>query len=431
MEAMGDNLTTAQMLEVLRDEFLQTSLAKHRSGVGALEALKASATAANAVSDRIERLSGAIPQILVFLDEARAIQEDLENLSSDVEGKTWAEIVGVLEAGISAKLSSSDLRVRRAVFLAMVFHWCRQAKSGKAGTVLDLMLKWKFLIPGDKGSVRFQKNRRFKISDDFGLKPKDKESLVLRLKGLYEDTQVEEAKEAKPKEAPAPPALRAIVSREITPGQAWRGEVGNFRLHIPSVNGDPHEDLDLESQEGSQLFVAKASGRLRYLESTSIPLSAIKDDSGGVRDGLKLVPPPLEPRALQRWKNQKEGLGFALQRGFKAVLEGQKDMDPRVFLSTNAVGDAVLTFEGLFRWEPERDPEDWETFEDLTLRFARRDDGKLALIEVVSEEARERLEGEVGQWRTPGEAFLKMQPFFLRLFLRAVYGQVVQSRVYG
>ncbi|MDZ4246472.1 MAG: hypothetical protein U1D67_05050, partial [Dehalococcoidia bacterium] len=354
--------------------------------------------------------------------------ESVVNLSSDVDGETWGSVCGRIKRAINNKLSSTNPSERRAVCLPMIRHrfnlpTCNQELAKVA---LDWAVEQKFLLPNKQGTV-CSGRRRFNISEGFGLTAEDKENIAGWLKAL-----AGEAEKVEPEKKPAvsvPPKPR-VTNQRITAGEAWRGELGWFELWIPPVNGNKKGyTLYLKSLEGGHLFVDTADNGPADLESASIHISAIKDERGNVRPFLKLIPPPLSTDGLKKWQAQKERLGGVLQDGFRAVVHGQKDMDPRHFLITDVVGDSVLVFNGGFNWNP-RNSEDQAVFSDLTLRFARRDDGQIALTEIVSPDAQDMLKEYLGQYRDPGQAFSLVKPLLCRVFLRAVYGQVVQGRSY-
>ncbi len=149
--------------------------------------------------------------------------------------------------------------------------------------------------------------------------------------------------------------------------------------------------------------------------------------------------PGTDSERLRVWKNWVERLGGLLQRGFTPVLAEANnvdaktgDLEPREFLDSNVTGESTLTFHGDFNWDPPEEENAVVTITDLTLRFERKNDGKIGLVEIVSKDdsARALFNRAIGQYCKPGCAFLEMRPLQCKVFLRAVFGQVVLDKTY-
>jgi hypothetical protein len=423
---METTMTTAELLSALNLEDKENDAVQqpYQSEMTAMQAVKAAAEQARQVPAYIQQLETAMPHILElcqFISDNR----DVYDVPSDV-GKPWGEVMGWILSKVVMILNGNNDKARRTVYLETIKYKFKDGiTQSQAVKEIDWCFEQGFFIPSPAGEVVAGK-RRFEIPKKFGLTDEEKLKVASRVQKAFVPKAV-----AAPKK-PAPPAKPKSASTDkITAGQAWRGKLGKFELHIPPNGTRKAGTLQMELQDGQILFVSEASNGLADLENLSIQLSALKDKSGKPDPvSLKVVPPDhLFGDALEKWQMKAERLGAILVYGFQAAIEGQHNIDPKEFLTTNVVGDSELTFVGPFDWRP-NDPEDEGVFPDLTLRFHRRDDGQIALVEIVSEEAQDfpLLEEVIGKYCEPGQAFTKMYPAFLKAFLRAVYRQVVQGR---
>lgn len=434
METTMKNLTTVEMLKLLENE--PTGKAEHRPEMSAMEALNASVTAVQEVSDYAEKLFGAMSEILELLNMIRDTS-DISDIESDIAGMTWKQVYDRLDKAIDARRASANHSVRRAMYLQFLLRWVQELSDTGEGTAtfrLDIAVEDKILQPNDKANFRFR-GQNYQISGELGFTEND----MKQLEPLFAEL-CKKAKNAKPKEikqqssaTPVTPKTN-LANQRITVGRAWRGELGKFELVIPPNGNDKGGVLQMKHQEGGFLFIVQATNGLSDLESQCINLFAIKDEKGNVRNGLKLVPPQgIYSEHLARWQSQMERLGNVLKRGFRPIIEGEKNMDPHRWLTTDAIGDSVLTFEGNFIWDPPQGIS--AVIFDLTLRFRRQDDGQVALTEILGNpddlvNASAIFSEALGKYQNPGHAFQNMKPQQCRVFLRAVYGQVVRGRDY-
>lgn len=434
-------LTTLEMLNAVEQNPAQAALAR-REGLSAMEAFKASTSSViEVILQYVERLlTVVLPQVWALLaiirqSQARADgQIDILGVPSDVEGQSWGQVKIRLEAGIACLKASAVPAIKRAFHLSALRYKLSQKMDGReAEDALDWAVKEGYFRPAPTGfSFR---GENYAIADGFGLTPADEEE-VLRLIGNLRGLQLRAisvrqsaGQAAKLSVAPKPRAMQKISAKE-----AWRGALGKFQLAVPPNGKDRGGTFQVESQEGGQLFIASASKGFSDLESAAIPLSSIRnDEDGSIRDGLKLVAPAvLSGDKLDKWKWRMERLGGALERGFRAILgKEENDIEPRVFLDSDAAGKADLCFVGAFNWNPPEEPESRVTITDLKLRFSRNESGEIALVEVVSEDegAHALFDEAVGKYCEPGPAFTRVRPLQCKVFLRAVYGQVVQGKV--
>lgn len=420
MEKTMDQLTTAQMVELFENKPVEE---KSSASLSAMEAVKATAARVRMASERINVLHKAMPQVLAFLDEAQA--SDVANELSDIGGMTWGQVAQQLESGINAKLASDSPAERRAVCLPLLLRQLDlpEADETAAAAALDWAVKDKFLQPAQGAAEQTFGvwDKRYALSNEFGLEASDKKQLEALLENLCRKASKLKPPPVKLPVSP-PPAKPRSSSEPITPGQAWRGELGKFDLPIPPSNGkDKGKTLHLEHKDGGILSVRGANG-----DSVNFPFSAIRDEQGGIRSGLKLVVPRLQRADSEKWRARMERVGEELKRGFRLAM-GLGAVEPKTFLKTLVAGDSVLVFNG-FDWDPP-DSRKKRMFQKLALRFRRRDDGQVALVEICTPGAEDLFEDFLGKYYEPGEKFSEM-PLELGVFLRVVYGQVVQGRVY-
>lgn len=421
---MADNLPSAEMSRVLEEALVGVPPVEHDPGTSALQALRASQERREEIARRADALLETMPSILAFVAVAAGLGEDVLGDASDMSGLTWKQVFERLAAGMQNCLSSDNPAVRRAVCLPMLRRRldCPEATQQEVKAVLEWAHQQGFLVLTDEGA--------HKLSDSFGLTAEDKAQLAPLLTAL-EGNIPKKAKPAKiPKLAKAAEAQASMAQeppradRDITPGKAWRREFrGQFKLEVPANGGGSKGGiLTMEAQDHGMLFVVAATNGFRDLESRAMPLSCLQDKEGDLRDNLVLVPPPLPPERLDQWKSQMERLGGILQRGFRAALEGKKDMSPAEFLTNNGpVGDSLITFKD-FNWEPQGSDEE-RFFPELSLRFRRRDDGNIALVEILTPEAEGLLEWVLDRYQDPGQSFMGMGPLIVRNFLRAAHGR--------
>jgi len=415
-EQVNTELTVAELLEAIeKDPSRVEPSTKKRS---ALEAIKAVQAVAGAITKHAEYLLAVIlPMVFEFLAIAKTLsKQQLEQDSDDVPKNTWAQIVGRFEAAIAKLINNSSFAILRATHLATIrFRIKRDVGEQEATDILVWAVQNKYL------------SETFKVTaEGFGLKPEDKEEIA-HLVGALRGKQLKAVNAQKADRKATIPPPSAPVMGPISAREAWDGKVGKFELLVPA-NGDKGGALQLECQVGERIFVVKASNGYSDLENADILLSAIKGDNGSIRNGLKLIPPPmLSGEKLDKWKWHMERLGKVLQRGFNTVIVDEKrELEEKDFL-LGAVGTAVLTYEGPFSWAPPNHPEARVTINDLTLRFVRRNDQMISLDGIISQEddAVDLFGEALGDFYEPGNSFLKIRPRQCSMFLRAVYRQVV------
>ena len=432
-------ITIPQMLEMFGRKYADVQDYTPPKGLSPREALrsaaKASAEASAKKATQVEELQEAMPQILELIDEIEEETRKDPNLWAiqiEEDGPTWRKVFDGLNGGIDKFLASDDKEVQRAVALPTLQHlFKRRAETQQdAEAVLKEAEDNDLVIRLDTGGHRF--------SDQFGLTPKDMVGLGVTLATLTKKAgrqrQVRTAEvpsvtngKPEPSERPAP---THITGRDLTLGEAFRGSLGSFSIPIPA-NGDGRGGGDLKMEavqddQGIHLVAHEAPNGLLYGASlpVDIPLSAIKDETGEIRDHLMLVRPPcLSPASENKW-SAKTRLGEIFQEKFREALEGKKDMPPAEFLPNNGpVGDTVIDFPD-FAWEHHWDEDAWQHFEELSLRFQRRDDGKIGLAEILTPEAEELFGDFLGKFYEPGMNFDNM-PQPLKNFLKASYGMFV------
>lgn len=422
---METTMTTAELLSALNLEDKENDAVQqpYQSEMTAMQAVKAAAEQARQVPAYIQQLETAMPHILElcqFISDNR----DVYDVPSDV-GKPWGEVMGWILSKVVMILNGNNDKARRTVYLETIKYKFKDGiTQSQAVKEIDWCFEQGFFIPSPAGEVVAGK-RRFEIPKKFGLTDEEKLKVASRVQKAFVPKAV-----AAPKK-PAPPAKPKSASTDkITAGQAWRGKLGKFELHIPPNGTRKAGTLQMELQDGQILFVSEASNGLADLKTQSIALSTLKSSGKLSPDCLKIVPPNhLYGDKLEKWLNRTERLASILLCGFQAAVEGQHNINPKEFLTTNVVGDSELTFVGDFDWQPDNE-NDAGTFNNLSLRFRRQDDGQIALIEIVSEEAQDfpLLASAIRVYCQPGQAFNKMYPVFCRAFLRAVYKQVVMGR---
>lgn len=418
---MEKAMSVAAMLSVLESQKMEQEIRPaYRPDMDAFEALEAAKVAVRTTSQSIQDLAGAMPRILEFMDLIR--DPNISTVPSDVEGKTWGNVESQIRTALCALLSDANSAVRRVVCLGLLRHSFKEGADKKTTeAALNRAIGDQFLLPDKQGSLDFGNNRRFNISDQFGLTTEDRLDFAARIKALFPSPKKSEPK--KPQAAPKP---KVDPYQKITPGRAWKGEIGEFDLYIPANgNGKGSGTLHMEAQDGGILFIVQTTNGFGDLESQSMPLSALRGDKGEFRENLKIAAPLLSEEARTKWLSKTERLGRILLRGFRAAIEGRHNIDPKEFLSTSVIGDSIVIYEGVFDWRVANE-EEAGTFTNLSLRFRRRDDGQICLTEIISEEAKgfSPLEEAVGTYYRPGDRFSRMLPLFCKAFLRATYNQV-------
>ncbi|OGZ78980.1 MAG: hypothetical protein A2358_04560 [Candidatus Staskawiczbacteria bacterium RIFOXYB1_FULL_37_44] len=411
-------LSITELLEAIeKDPSRMEPSEKKRS---AMEAIKAVQAAAGKIAEHAEYLLAVVlPLVFEFLAETEKIEAGLDN-PSDIPELTWADVISRFKLGIAKLMENSAFALRRAAHLANIrFKMKREINEQEAVDILVWAAQEKYLSP------------TFQVTaEGFGLKPEDKTE-ILQLVGRLRGEQlhaVETRSAEKLATVTAPPKPRTS-DEEIIPQEAWAGKLGKFQLGI-----DNKATFELESQlngiDKQVLIVTGITGHkngLAELGNATILLSAIKADDGKVCDGLRIIPPPqLSGEKLENWQRKTEQLGAALKRGFSAIFEKEnRELEPWEFLK-GAVGMATLICEEEFKWAPPNNPDEGVTIKNLTLRFARRSDGHIGLVEVVSKspKAAKLYDKAVGQFHNPGEAFLDMKPVQCKNFLRTVFRMV-------
>jgi len=420
-------MTTAELLSVLALEgAIKQEFAGHLypSDISAITALDSAIERNNEVPEYIQRLKKAVP-IAMEIYEKIIGNPTVADYPSDIKEKSWGNIMNEISTGLDYILTTcSDLKAKRIVCLEMMKYFFRNGTTQlQAEGFINKCFEKGFFVKGTEGGVMVGK-RRFIFSDKFGLTSDDKLDIISSIKSIIAPEKSEE----KPFVPASPPKRNG--TDKITASQAWKGKLGKFELHIPPSGNRKAGVLQMELQDGKILFVSEASNGLADLKTQSIALSTLKSSGKLSPDCLKIVPPNhLYGDKLEKWLNRTERLASILLCGFQAAVEGQHNINPKEFLTTNVVGDSELTFVGDFDWQPDNE-NDAGTFNNLSLRFRRQDDGQIALIEIVSEEAQDfpLLASAIRVYCQPGQAFNKMYPVFCRAFLRAVYKQVVMGR---
>lgn len=423
-------LTPAEMIEEMKKDAMEVASPENMS---AAERLKASIMAGKAFAEHL--LMTVIPQVLEYLWVCGELLKNNEASPDDPAFESpWTiqEVMTALKKGVDDLKAHPVSTMRRAVHLAILRFQLGQPKTEQeASETLAWAIREGYLTPAMDA-----------VNNGFWFKPEDREE-ILRLVGALRGKQLlaVEARATKPVAPPVPQKPRTS-DKKISAIDAWNGILGRFQLVIP--NGKNAMTFQMESQLneiGEVVLVVTgilghSNGHAGLAEKT-MPLSAIKDENGSVSNGLIISPPPMcSGERLHSWMQTSELLGNTLKRGFSAVLAEEKhkaearDPSPEEFLSPNsdAVGTTTLTFRAKFNWD---DPE--VVIPNLSLRFERRDNGQIGLVEIVSkeEEAKTLFGGAVGKFYDPDSMFKGMRMPQVVAFLRLLYGQEVQKRVYS
>jgi len=429
---MSDNLSTEKMLSALEEALSGAPPAKHTPEMSALEALKATKDRTQEGVQRIERLERTIPSVMRFKDELGTLNEvELED-DSDAEGLTWREVGMALAGLLGYCLASDNLALRRAVALPMLRHMIVNRKTDNP-KVANGVLIW----AGNRGFLVSTETGALKLSDEYGFTDDDKKKIAPLLRAMVEKlpkkigADVPAATNGKP-EAPERPAPKRITDRDITVAEVCSGCPGELNLYVPPQNGeDKGFTLRLDVTEDRNLVLVKGSNGLTHLANRGLCLSAFVDERGELRQGLRATPPGhLSEEERNDWMNDMGYFGVSVLRGLKAAItasdsESPRDLEPAEFLN-GQIGDSVITYED-FEWEPHWDEDAWQYFEELALRFRRRDDGRIGLTEVLTEDAEELFGDFVGVFYEPEDKtrkpFSGVKPLVVRNFLRASIGR--------
>lgn len=424
---METTMTTAELLSALaldKKENEEQQQQPYQSNMTAMQAVRAAAEQARQTPAYIQRLEAAMPHVLE-LCQFISDNQDIFNIPSDLGERSWGDIMGWIDNKCIGILEGPDEKAKRIVYLeSMKYRFRDSITRSDAEAAINRCFEQGFLLPCQDGGLAIGK-RKFQIPNKFGLTREDETVIFSKINKAFAVKESE-----KPKRPTVSPPKRN-GNKKITASQAWKGEWGKFELHIPPNGTRKAGTLQMELQDGQILFVSQASNGLADLENGAIRLSALKDESGKPNFGhLKIVPPDyLTADKAREWQDKMERLGTILLCGFQATVEGQYDIDPKEFLTRDLVGDSILVYDGEFEWHPYNEDEGW-VFEDLALRFHRRDDHQIALVEILPEEAENFpvLKNAIGKYHEPGERFSGVEPLFCRNFLKAVFKQVVLGR---
>lgn len=360
-------------------------------------------------------LAIVLPLVHEFLETMRKENLTPEQLQepSDVQNLTWGETIARLKMALEKLYTSSLFEIRRVAHLSLLRF--RLTQDNMSQEEISETFEW--------ASKEYLSPEGTEVRDGFGFSKEDRQEILRLIGGIRK----EYLKNVKKQEAgKKPPIVVARVDTPITAIQAWNGDVGEFVLDVPP-NGDKGGKIVLQNQSGI-LHVVSANNGYGDLENASIPLTAIKTENCKIRDELAVSPPPaMDGEKLAKWQFRTERLGKALKRGFQALLvSATRELEPWHFLSGNDAGTAVLTFKGNFEWEPYHRPADAVTISNLSLRFTRREDGQIALTEIISKgrEAFDLFSVAIGKYCAPGEeAFEDLQPVQCKVFLKLMFGQ--------
>ena len=126
-----------------------------------------------------------------------------------------------------------------------------------------------------------------------------------------------------------------------------------------------------------------------------------------------------------------ERLCSFLKQGFYLAIGAANlpEISPEEFL-TGGIGECEITYPETFSWDPPNHPDQFLDFENLTLRWARNNEGEIALLKVVSggKKAKKLFGTHTKEWQECGSKFEGLDPFPCQLFLRACYKMFILKR---
>jgi len=435
---MSNELTTQQMLDSLQVPAPKPP----EKGLSALVALKAAGANAEDMKRFAENLLyAALPQIFEFIDEAHSFNNDALSGPSDIEGMSWMQFVARMEKLLEILDNHKLPKIRRAVHLARVRRWLKPDMDDETQVLAAWrkIVEAKYLCEMENGQIPFG-TQRFGVSIRFCFEEPDINEIARHsrtiadkvYKSFGELLTTPELDCEKPALKPAPtprPVLKKVSAAEV-----WKKRAaGKFELVVSNGNNGHARKivLAMESQPtagNGPVLVITDPGASAFRGGESILLSAIQDESGEFRDGLKVAVDPSSPNASEKMRVL-ESIGKMLKTGFRTVLEAEeREIDAANFLCGD-IGQSDIAFPERFEWNPP-DGSEQQVFDGLTLRWARNIEGKVALLKIVSGGKKaELLFGEnIGEFQEPGQAFLGVKPLASRNFLKACFKKLVLEK---
>lgn len=434
----ANSLTTEQLLEATKKYFPP----KPDTGLSAIAAIKAAKENLGSRAKHAERLlDEVLPQTFQFLEVAHSMraesQEDFR-LPSDAHDLTWEQVVEQLEKNLDDMANSDSPSVKRAYHLARVRSWLYPKPTDEflAIEAWNKIHEAEYLTPTEKGSVIFGSQSYDVDCKRFCFKQSDANEICGQAREICNKMASMMASHNEPKNDPPQPRPTPKALSKISAKAVWhKHSAGKFELCLPPNGNGLARVLYMESQptekNGPMLVVADTKGIPEFRAGEHLPLSAIQDDNGDFRKGLRIILDPTSGSDMAEKQRHFERLGEMLKKAFAIVLtpEVLKEIDPVDFLR-GATGEASIEFPATFEWRPKGDHEGNVDFDNLAIRWARNQDGQIALLEIVSggRKAQKVFGENIGEFQDPGTNFWGVKPFVCGLLLRACYGALVLGK---
>jgi hypothetical protein len=434
MNVINEQLTTQQLLAAVEESPTQE---QPKAGMSAIAAIKAAKSNVVALSNFAERLlKYVLPQVFQFLTEAYLLRDespDIFQQPSDIEGQTWEMVVERIENALKHKANDDVPVITRAYHLARVRYWLYPKPSDETQSLIiwNNLCKEGYLCPMENGPVIFGSQCYGVDSKKFSFEQCDVNEITRLSQEICEKVLSAIAARNKPEEKQVKPA--PIILQKVSALDVWHNRVyGTFELFFSSNGHGSVRKLFMESQpsgkNGPVLVITDSEGFSEIRSGESIPLSAIQNDDGSMRDGLKITVSSLPSDADKRCRVAY--FGDVLKQGFSSALKAtgrlEQEITPVYFL-LGGVGQADITYPGTFEWRPNGNMAENIDFSNLTLRFARNAKHQIALTKVISGgyKAKEIFGKYIGEFLDTDDRFQNLEPLACGVFLRACYGKLV------
>jgi len=431
MDAKKESLTAQQLLDAVENNPLQEPAKSGLSAIAAIKAMRAHAEALATTANKL--LDEIFPEAFQFLAEANLLQKkskDSFQQPSDVDGLTWGQVVARIEGALNEKSNSPVSAIKRAYHLARVRSWLYPSDGTQASEVWQKICQAGYLSPMEHGPVVFENQPYGVDCQKFSFEPQDANEIVRLSQKVCDKIASKNVAHNNLRKQEAPvQALEKVSAEDVWFNHAF----GKFELSLsPNGNGSAKK-LFMESRpsdkNGPVLIITDEKGLPEFHSGESISLSAIQDEEGALRDGLKVVLAPCAGTAIAERQIHLERLSNALKDGFRLAIDKEsswQEIAPVDFLC-GSVGKSDVGYPDVFKWEPKDRKEECAEFENLVLRWARDEEGQVALLSIVSggKKAKKLFGSHIGKFQDPGENFWGVEPFVCGLFLRACYKKLV------
>jgi hypothetical protein len=279
MDNTNQNLTTHRMLDALEQEPAQET---PQPGNSALEALAIGRRNLEACRQYAEHLLECVlPQVFRLFWEARKLPE-LKDEPSDISGLTWGEVIERLKQPIRQKLSSSVPAVKRAVNLAKV-RWICGSDEADAQSIWQKLIKDRYLLESEEVIDIDLSGKSFCINRDIKFTEGDIKEVVDLLTKVRDKIRSEDLRRVVKREQQKQTPPKKTRLELGTPMGVWRNKDTDTSFTLPLGQGWLKMESRPSQNNGPILIVTETHKVSGVDEGQSIPLSAIRDEDGHLR----------------------------------------------------------------------------------------------------------------------------------------------------